>query len=307
MNARNILIAPLILLAACVLGLGQQPDSRPAVPPAPAPASSAETTLSEDQIHDLIRRAAERDLENDKQQANYTYVEREEEKKLDGNAQVKSTESRTHEVMELYGEQVERLVAKDDKPLSDKEAAKEDERIQKLMDKRKNESDDERRKRLGKEEKEREQGREFVKEINDAYNFHLAGTESLEGREAYVIDAEPRPGYEPHSKEAKFLPKFRFRVWIDKADEEWVKLDATCIDTVAIGWFIARVHAGSRILVEQTRVNDEVWLPKSVALKLDARVLFKGVDIEEEVGYRDYKKFRAATKIVPAGDPGEPH
>ena len=37
--------------------------------------------------------------------------------------------------------------------------------------------------------------------------------------------------------EAKLLPKFRFRVLIDKADEEWVKLDAQCIDTVAVGWF----------------------------------------------------------------------
>jgi hypothetical protein len=102
------------------------------------------------------------------------------------------------------------------------------------------------------------------------------------------------------------LPKFRFRVWIDKADEERVRLDAPCIDTVSLGWFIARVHQGSRVLVEQTRVNDEVWLPKSVALKLDARVLFKGLNIEENIGYRDYQKFRAATKIVPA-DAAEPH
>jgi hypothetical protein len=28
----------------------------------------------------------------------------------------------------------------------------------------------------------------------------------LNGRDTYVIDADPRPGYEPHSKDAKFLP-----------------------------------------------------------------------------------------------------
>jgi hypothetical protein len=288
---RAFAVALLLFLSIPGIGLGQQPLSPPPV-----------TDLSQEQIHDLIRRAAEHDLANETQQANYTYIEREEEKKLDGNGQVKSTESKTHEVMELYGEQVERLVAKDDQPLSGKDAAKEEDRIQKLVEKRKNESEDEHRKRLEKEEKDREQGRQFIKEVNDAYNFHLAGAETLDGRQAYVIDAEPRPGYEPHSKDAKFLPKFRFRVWIDKTDEEWVKLDATCIDSVALGWFIARVHPGSRILIEQTRVNDEVWLPKSVALKLDARVLFKGVNIEENVGYRDYKKFRATTKIAPAGE-----
>jgi len=81
-----------------------------------------------------------------------------------------------------------------------------------------------------------------------------------------------------------------------------VKLDAECIDTVSLGWFIARIHKGSRVLIEQTRVNNEVWLPKSVALKLDARILLKGFNLEEDVSYRDYKKFRTATKITPAAE-----
>ena len=66
--------------------------------------------------------------------------------------------------MEIYGEPVEKLIAKDDKPLSDKDARKEDEKIQKIIDKRKNESDSDRQKRLAKEEKEREDERQFVAE-----------------------------------------------------------------------------------------------------------------------------------------------
>ena len=162
--------------------------------------------------------------------------------------------------MMLYGDQIERLIAKNDKPLSAKDAAKEDERIQKLTDKRKNETSEQRAKRLKQEEKDREETRQFVSEIADAYNFHLTAMENLEGRETYVIDAEPRPGFEPHAKGAKFLPKFRFRIWIDKAEGQWVKLDAQAIDTVSLGLFLARVHKGSRIVIEQTRVNDEVWL-----------------------------------------------
>jgi ribosomal protein L17 len=289
-----------VVFLALGLARGQQPHSRPSDAAPPGLGGEAVPTLSEDQIRDLIRRAADRDLENDKRQRDYTYIEREQENKRDGKGQVASSESKTHEVMELYGEQVERLVAKDDKPLSSPDAAKEEKKIQKLIDERKNESEEDRRKRLEKEEKDREQARQFVKEITDAYNFRFAGMERVEGREVYVIDADPRPGYEPRRREAKLLPKFRFRVWIDKADEEWVKLDAQCIDTVSVGWFIARVHKGSRVLAEQTRVNDEVWLPKSVALQLDARILLKGFNLEEDVSYRDYKKFRTDTKIVPA-------
>jgi hypothetical protein len=270
--------------------------------------SAAAAPLSQEQIRALIRQVADKDIENDKKQNDYTYIQREEEHRLDSKGEVKSSESKTREVMVLYGEQVQRLIAKDDKPLSEKDAAKEEERIRKLTDKRKNESEEQRNKRLAAEEKDREDARKFVGEVADAYNFRLVGTENLDGRETYVIDAEPRPDFEPHIKEAKILPKFRFRAWIDQAESQWVKLDAEAVDTVSVGWFLARIHKGSRLLIDQTRVNDEVWLPRHVAIKVDVRVaLLKNFDVEADVTYRDYKKFRTDTKIVPVGELQELH
>jgi hypothetical protein len=264
-------------------------------------------SLSQEQIRDLIREAAEKDMLNDKKQRDYTYIQREEEHKLDGNDQIKSSESKTFEIMVLYEEPVRKLIAKDDKPLGESDARKEDEKVQKIIEKRTNESDNDRQKRLEKQNKEQEEGRQFVKEIADAYNFHFVGEENLEGRKALVIDADPRPGYEPHMKDAKFLPKFHFRVWVDEAEKQWVKLDIQCIDTVSVGLFLLRLHKGSSIQIEQVRVNDEVWLPRHVTLKLDARLaLLKGLNISEDVTFRDYKKFRTDTKIVPVAEEQEP-
>jgi len=282
-----------ILVLACSLAFSQ--DTTPAAIPAPS--------LSEDQIRELIRQTAEKDMENDKRQRDYTYIQREEEHKLDGKGQVKSTETKTSEIMELYGEPVERLVAKDDKPLSDKDAKREEEKIQKMIEKRKNESEEDRKKREAKEEKEREENRQFVREVADAYKFRMAGIESLAGRDTYVIDGEPKPGYQAHLKEAKILPKFRFRAWIDKDESQWKKLDIQCIDTVSFGLFLARIHKGSRIIIEQTRINDEVWLPQHINVKVDARLaLLKDFNLEDDITYRDYKKFRTDTKIVPIGE-----
>ncbi len=262
-----------------------------------------DTPLSQEQIQALVRQAADKDIENQKKLRNYTYTQREEEHKLDGNGQTKSAETRTYEIMVLYEEPVRKLVARNDKPLSENEAKKEDDKIQKIIDQRKNESDNDRRKRLEKADKQQEEGRQFVKEIADAYNFRWVGADTLNGRETYVIDADPRPGYEPHTRNAKFLPKFRFRVWVDRAESQWVKLDVQCIDTVSVGLFLVRLHKGSNIQIELTRVNDEVWLPKHVALKLDARVaLFKGLNMSEEVAFRDYRKFETNSTIVPLGE-----
>ena len=277
------------------------------LPAQQVPAPEAPTPLSQEEIKAIAREVVDKDIENNKAKRNYTYIQREEEHKLDGDGRVKSTETRTFEIMALYEEPVRKLIAKNDNPLSESDAEKEEEKIQKIIDKRQNESDNDRQKRVGKAEKEREEGRQFVKEIADAYNFRYLGMEMLEGRETYVIDADPRPDYEPRMKDAKFLPKFRFRAWVDKAERQWVKLDVQCIDTVSVGLFLARFHKGSNIQIEQTRVNDEVWLPKHVALKIDARVLLlKGFNIAEDVTYRDYKKFRTDTKITPLGEVDSP-
>jgi hypothetical protein len=289
--------ALIFLVLATSVALGQEKTAAVSAP-----------SLSQDQIRELIRQTAEKDMENDKRQRDYTYIQREEQHRLDGKGQVKSTEIKTSEVMELYGEQVERLIAKDDKPLSDKDARKEEEKIQKVIDKRKNESESDRKKREEKEEKDREQGRQFVREVADAYNFHFVGVESLAGRDTYVIDGEPRPGFQAQMKEAKILPKFRFRAWIDKDESQWKKLDIQCIDTVSFGLFLARIHKGSRIVIEQTRINDEVWLPQHINVKVDVRLaLLKDFNVEDDITYRDYKKFRTDTKIVPIGEVQPPN
>jgi hypothetical protein len=262
--------------------------------------------LSQQQMQDLFRVVADKDMENDKRARDYTYIEREVDNKLDGSGNKKSTEVKTYEVLEIYGEQVQRLIAKDDKPLSLKEAEKEDEKIQKIIDKRKNESPEERAKREKKEEKEREDDRKFVTQIADAFNFTLIATEALGGRDAWVIDAEPRPGFEPQMKDAKFLTKFQGRVWIDKQDLQLAKMDIETIDTVSFGWIVARLHKGTRVMLEQTRVNNEVWLPEHVSFKLDARVaLLKGYKMDGDLTYRDYKKFRTSSRIVGMGEISE--
>jgi hypothetical protein len=75
------------------------------------------------------------------------------------------------------------------------------------------------------------------------------------------------------------------------------------MDTVSVGLFLARIHKGSRIVIEQTRVNDEVWLPQHVAVKVDARLaLLKEYNVEQEQTFRDYKKFRATTRILAVED-----
>lgn len=298
------MVARAIILVTLLAGLAvaQQPatDPRRAIELKP----DTNGAVPAQQIRELLQRAEENDLENDKRQRDYTYVERVERHKLASDGSVEKTETWTSEILEIYGEPVGRVTARDNKPLSPEEAKKEDDKIQKIIDKRKNESEDDRRKRLEKAEKDREEDRKFVLEIADAFSFRLVGSEVIDGRDAWVFDGEPRPDYQPKRREAKMLSKFRGRVWIDKSDMQWVKLDMTAIDTLSIGLFLARVHKGTHLIMDLTRVNDEVWLPKSVQLHFDARVaLFKSYDDDVQQTYSDYKKFRTDSKMTVVGEP----
>ena len=239
-----VVLSMVLLSAVCVFSQDSPSAAKSPVASRPAVLVSPPVDLKPDasgavppeQIRELLRRAEEKDIENDKQQRDYTYIERQEDHKLDGHGAVKKIESRTSEVLEIYGEPVSRLTAKDDKPLPADEAKKEDEKIQKIIDKRKNESEGDRRKRVEREEKSREEDRKFVLEVADAFNFRLAGSEFLDGRDAWVLEGEPRPGYEPKRRDSRILSKFKGRVWIDKAEAQWVKLDITAIDAISVGF-----------------------------------------------------------------------
>jgi hypothetical protein len=313
MKVRSLFLVLLLFAGLPVFGQQEQPSGTveekssfvvdPAKPPVPDLTTGADGKLSQEQMRRLFRVVADKDLENQKQEREYTFIDREVENKLDGKGKIKSTEVKTYEILAIYGAPVQRLIEKDDKPLDAKQAAKEEEKIQKIIDKRKNESDEDRKKREEKEVKAREDDRKFVREVADAYDFKLVGTEDVGGREAWVIDGEPHPGFEPHMKESKFLSKFHGRVWIDKGDLQLAKMDIEAIDTVSVGWVLARIHKGTRVMLEQTRVNDEVWLPRHLSFKVDARVaLFKGFNSNGEQDFRDYKKFRTSSKIVGMGE-----
>ena len=252
----------------------------------------------------LIRKAVENDKANDKKAREYMYTEREETRKKDGKGF--KTEIQTREVFYLYGDEVKRLIAKDDKPLSDKDARKEEERIARLVEKKKNQSDSERRKHEERAQKDREEERKFLEEVARAYDFTLRGVESVGGRDAWAISAEPRRDFKPQSREAKILPKLRFRAWIDKQETEWVRVEAEVIDNITFGVFLARLDKGAHLTFEQARVNDEIWLPQHVNVAADARFLFKHFDISSDVTYRDYRKFRTEAKITGVVDPNVP-
>jgi len=208
----------------------------------------------------IIEKAFEAAQANEAIVRSYVFHERIEERRLNKKGEQKRLESTTHDVTLLDGSEYRRLIAKDDEPLDEKAAAKEQRKLEKKIEKMRNETPKQREKRLAKIEKERDEEDEFLEEITRAFDFRLAGEEEIDGLVAHVISAEPKPGYEPSSREAKVLTQLRATLWISKDDHGWVKAEMETLGDTKWG-IMLKLHEGAQIRLKQRRLNDEVWLP----------------------------------------------
>jgi hypothetical protein len=191
------------------------------------------------------------------------------------------------------------LIAKNGKPLGAADEKKQKESLEKFTAKWANESPQDREKRLAQREKNRQKNDAFLREIPDAYDLTLVGEEKVAGKDAWVIQAEPHPGYKAKLDGAKYFSKIRGKIWIDKAEYQWVKADAESIDTISFGLVLFRLAKGARLQFEQTRVNDEVWMPKLTRISAGGRLgIFLKASLDQTTTYENYRKFQTDSKVV---------
>ena len=249
---------------------------------------------------EIVRRSIEKDHHNFERAQKYTCTQRQVIRHLDKHGNVKSTEIKTYDINFYFGEFYSRLVQMDDKPLNAKDQAREDEKLEKFLAKRRKESEEDREKRVAKQEKERQEGRAFERDVINAYDFRMVGDGQVSGEDAWVIEATPRPDFKPTQPHADILKKIKGRIWIEKQDYNWVKLEAEAVDTISFGLFLFRIHPGSHFVLETAHINNELWALKRLYISGSARIaLLKNESAEQEEVFSNYKKFSASVTILP--------
>jgi hypothetical protein len=253
----------------------------------------------------IIDRSLRKYRENLDIQHNYIFRQREVNQELDGKGQVKKTEIHTYEVfMPCPGDWYEKLVEKNDKPLNEGDQKKESDKLDKYCaDEKKHEETHQRDLEKWKEER---QERDIADGIKKVYNFTLDGEEQRDGRQVYVVSAEPNPAYKPDKRWEHLLAKMRGKLWIDAADYQVVKVEADLFDDFHVGLFLFKLNKGAHFEFEQARINGETWLPSREYLRGSGRVTFVTGRFQQNTTYSDYRKFRTDTKITGVIGEGDP-
>ena len=213
----------------------------------------------------------------------YSYIER------DADVKGGATTSKTYQVCMIDGSPYSRLIAIGDEPISPAQEAREDEKLRRVIAKRANESLQERTTRLAAYQKSRQRMFALVQEMAKAFDFRLVGEQKLGNHDVLVLQAAPRPGYQPKSRETKILIGMKGTLWIDKDTYQWIRVEAVAIKPLWMGWFIAQVLPGTRFLLEQTPVENKLWLPEHFRVEVKARVLFVKKNYCHDESYRNYR------------------
>jgi hypothetical protein len=187
---------------------------------------------------ELVRLAFEAEERSQTLAEQYAYRERVEEIRLDKNAAIKGSDSKTYDVAHLCGRNYRRQALHNCKPLSDEDRSKEQRKHDKCIAKIEDESPTERDKRLRKEQEDLEDQRKMRREVIRAFDFTIEAEETVAGEPAWRIRADPKHGYKPEFKKAAFLTKLSGTIWISKSDYGWVKTEVETIAPARFGLFL---------------------------------------------------------------------
>jgi len=232
------------------------------------------------QIMEASIAATQRDW---KARLHYTYTERDEDRRRDLAGHVKSEDVEVSKTILVNGVPFEQLVERNGEPPS---AAQE--RKQKgELDKLKRETPEQRAEQLRKQE---EENTSIVQEVPKAFDFQVIGEEAVNGRPAYILQATPHPGYHAQGKYGNMFSKVAGKLWVDKQDLGWIKVDGQVIQPFSMGLFLVRLSRGSHITMQQTRVDDGMWMPERVEVRAAARIFFvKTLVIDRVLTYSEYR------------------
>jgi hypothetical protein len=223
----------------------------------------------------------------------YSYLERDETRHLDSAGHVKSEEVDVSRAFLVDGVQFNQLVERNGRPPSAEEERKQNEEIDRL----KRLSPEQRAERLRKQE---EENTSLVAEVPKAFDFQLAGEEVVNGRPAWILQAVPHPGYQARGRYGKMFSRVAGKLWVDKQDFGWSKVDGYVTQPFSMGLFFARVLRGSQITMEQAHIDEGLWMPQHLEVRAAAKILFiKNLVIDRVLTYSEYSPPQTGGPLMP--------
>lgn len=257
-------------------------------------------------IRSLLSQLQENEDKVEKLLDTYSFIQKSSKRKLGKDGILRDVGSETIQLSFYKGYRISRLIEKNGRPLNEKEQKEADDEAAKRVE--------EIERTIAKKERnvssgppDRDGPRVSIAEVLRASKLINPRRERFRGRDVIVFDFEPDPSF--NYKNAKSMLKFFGKtagvMWIDEKDKQVARLEAYLFDSFNVGGgVLAKLRKGASFVLEQERVNDEIWLPSVADINLSLRVLLvKGIDVNQVIRSYDYRKFSTEVKDAKVGNP----
>ncbi len=257
-------------------------------------ASAASLPNAEDLLREVERN--QKRLETLKE--SYTYHVHTEQQELDKQGNVKKTNIEDAESLTIDGVRINRVVARNGKPLTPDEVRKENERLDKDVAKAK-----ERRSKIearGGQTDEQGDAVMPLSRILELGKFSNPRRDVQNGRPVIVVDYAGDPGAKTHSMFEGVMRDMVGTLWIDEADRVMIAAQGHFLNDFKLGGgLLADVRKGTSFEFKTARISDGVWLPADIQGQGSIRLmLFANVNGRVHVTASDYRRFRTSATIV---------
>lgn len=241
----------------------------------------------------------------EKRVSEYAFMQKQTDREITSKGEIKRETTKVYEVFPVANRApIMKLISENGVALSGERATKESKRVEEEFLKAERERDkDEQRAERRRAERQRKQavkgegerdGDPEVSQFLKICEFVSPRRERFRDRDAVVFDFRPRPGFKPGNREESLISKLVGVVWIDPIDKQVMRLEARLAESFKMaGGLLLSLKPGAGFVMEQTRMEEGVWLPRLAQINLSVKVLlFSGGDINKTFEWSDYKHFK---------------
>lgn len=144
--------------------------------------------------------------------------------------------------------------------------------------------------------RDRAQSPSAIQDAAAALDFAMDGRVIVNGRPTILVTFTPRRDARPATREGRLARAFSGKVWVDEAEQEVMRAEATAIDSISYGYgLIARLNEGTVVTLLRERVDDDIWLPTSIRFQGEGRaLLLRKLTVDFRIDWFDYRRLPPA-------------
>jgi hypothetical protein len=238
----------------------------------------------------LMKQVEDHQHKLDEVRENYTYHETVITHELDKNGNIKKNESEENDVFFVNGHEINRKVKKNGKELNADEQKKEQQRVEKEVDKASKTPPGQ----------SMDKNEVSVTRLLQIMKVSNPRREQMDNRNVIAFDFVGDPHAKTHGMAEDASKKLSGTIWIDENDREVRRMIARFDDNFHLGFGLFSVGKGSTFTFDQKLVNNELWLPTDAQAHIVAHAIgIIGWRGDIAVTDNDYQKFHADAQQQP--------